>query len=114
MSPPQQESQKVVQLEFANRKQYQYKALLESNPTPTDMTSAQKFFREQCEATIRWRKDHDYLRVVLKGADVEEEKAKFERSVELPLNDRKRYEERVIALAEAMHYLWLDLEAPKQ
>lgn len=94
-------------------KQLAYEGLKKAYPVPTDHASAERFFRDKCDALIKIRRDNDFLRVVLKDTNVDEEKEKHEYTAELPLDDEDEWTERYVAVAVKAHTAWLNLEAPK-
>lgn len=104
---------KQINLPGLNPKVYAYKALLEKNPTPSTVAEAEKFFRENTDALIKLKKDHDFFRVVLKESNVAEEKEKHEHTTELSICDEQEREHQFIEFAGKVHAMWLDLVAPK-
>jgi hypothetical protein len=96
-----------------NPKKYAYDGFLKENPTPTTYEQAEKFFRQHTRTQIKLNHDHDEVRVVLKETGKTEDKEKHEYTIELPLSDKDQRSEQWIELAEKVHAMWLDLEAPK-
>lgn len=104
---------KQTSISGINRKTLAYDGLLADNPTPNTVKEAEQFFRAHCEALIKFRKDHDFLRVVLKDTGVEEEKEKHEYTTELSIFNKTERDEKFLEIAQKIHALWLDLEEPK-
>lgn len=96
-----------------NANKYAYDAILSESPCPETTQQAESFFRKYCIATITQKKDHDYLRVVLKDTDLNENKEKHEYSKELPIDNKKSWNEGYIEIAQKAHAVWLDLIGPK-
>lgn len=109
------EKTEATQMNFPgiNRKKELYEGLLRENPTPTTEREAEAFFRKHTDALLKLKEDHDFIRVVLKGTDTEEEKEKHEYTATLDLFNREKRARAFIDLAQKVHALWLDMEEPK-
>jgi DNA-binding SARP family transcriptional activator len=100
----------------------EYQALIEAHKRPDSVQTAIDFFRKlekttektySIDASIKFKKGHDVLRVVVKTSSSDETKDKFERTVDLDLNDKPRYDQAFIATAQGAYDFWLENEKTK-
>jgi len=106
-------SSRQMLLPGVNPKEYAFKGLLAENPRPSTLSEAEAFFRKHTDTLIKLKEDHDFLRVVLKETNSDEEEEKHQYTIELPLDDPEEREDRYIDLAAKVHDMWVELEAPK-
>lgn len=107
------ESVAPKQQELFDTRSVRLEALQKENPIPETKELAEEFLRKRTGAQITMKKDHDLLRVVLKTTDCEEDQIKFEKKVELPLDDPEEHERKFIATAVEAYEQWLRLEQEK-
>lgn len=104
---------KQASLPGINANEYALKGLLNECPLPKTFEAAEAFFRDKTDALIKLKKDHDFMRVVLKDTNVEEDKEQHQYTKELSIFDPEERRRGYIELAGRVYVVWRDLQAQK-
>ena len=76
---------------------------IDPDPMPTTLEQSERFLRRYVNTTTHWHEDHDLLKIKITCDNLDGDKGSYTDEAELPLNDPRERERKIIALAQQAH-----------